>query len=622
MELPRALEVLATEAAALPAPQVARMHRVLADAQKDVAAELADWLDAHPEDGASRFTAAKLKQALVQLQEAQRILKARVGGALGKALQDGNARAGSLAHDHLKREVQALSKAFTGVVRPVKIAQAAALADANSLLIPRHRNSANRYGTQITEDFRHQLAIGVAKGESFEELTNRLVRHGGPRGFVSLRGTLGEPGAIGEQIAEGLFVRYRHWAERVVRTEVMDAYNTHHAVALADLERRDPGYSKRWDAFFDRRTCPVCKAFDGVVLAVDAEFAPGVPRPPAHPNDRCRLTAWRKEWAEAATVAGGPATAVNRSATAGSATAPKPARKPQRLATATREEITERTSVPPAGPVTRSELRDDVMPDLLDGKVTSRLKQLHGGTSGTYRVTLKGSSGRRLHAVWKPSSEEAALRAYIAPGTAYKREAAAFAVAADLGVADLVPPTVARELKPGVGPGAMQVFVQGAKANGYATLDRGAAERMRVFDFVIGNTDRHDENYLIAAGNPDGKPILIDHGFAFSNGRTERFIQPWRAIKLHRGPLRDETLAIIDRIDVEGIATKLHAAGLEKDAVRRTVRRAAVLKRRPALLEVGGPPEPLKKELYWNDALVDAEVTPSPYDAFVEKLYK
>lgn len=615
MQLPHALEVIATEAAALPLPQVKRMQRVLAEAQKDAAAELADWLATHPKDGATRFTAAKLKQALVQLQHVQGILQERVGGALDASLKAGNARAGSLAHDHLKREVQALSKAFTGVVRPVKIAQAAALAEANSLLIPRHRNSANRYGTQITEDFRHQLAIGVAKGESFDELTSRLVRHGGPRGFVSLRGTLGEPGAIGEQIAEGLFVRYRHWAERVVRTELMHAYNAHHLAALEELNAADPGYEKRWDAFFDRRTCPICKALDGVILAPEAEFRPGVPHPPAHPNDRCRITAMRKEWAEAATMVGGPATAVN-------APAPKPARTPPRLATTAREEITERTSLPPAGPVTRSELRDDVMPDLLDGKVTSRLKQLHGGTSGTYRVTLKGESGRRLHAVWKPASEEAALRAHIAPGTAYKREAAAFAVAADLGVADLVPPTVARDLKPGVGPGAMQVFVQGAKADGYAKLDRGAAERMRVFDFVIGNTDRHDENYLIAAGNPDGKPILIDHGFAFSNGRTERFIQPWRAIKLHRGPLRDETLAIIERMDVEGLATKLHAAGLEKDAVRRTVRRAAVLKRRPTLLEVGGPPEPLKKELYWNDVLVDAEVTPSPYDAFVEKLFK
>lgn len=616
MQLPHALAVIATEAAALPLPQVKRMQRVLVEAQKDVAAELADWLAAHPKDGATRFTAARLKQALVQLQHVQGILQARVGGALGKALQDGNARAGSLAHDHLKREVQALSKAFTGVVRPVKIAQAAALADANSLLIPRHRNSANRYGTQIAEDFRHQLAIGVAKGESFEELTNRLVRHGGPRGFVSLRGTLGEPGAIGEQIAEGLFVRYRHWAERVVRTEVMDAYNTHHAVALADLERRDPGYSKRWDAFFDRRTCPVCKAFDGVVLAVDAEFAPGVPRPPAHPNDRCRLTAWRKEWAEAATVAGGPATAVNRPATAGSATAPKPARKPQRLATATREEITERTSVPEAGPVTRSSLLDDVLADLETGAPTSGMKALSGGSSGSYRMTVKGASGRRLHVVWKPAAEEASLRAHIAPGTAYKREAAAFAVAQELGVADLVPPTVAREIRGR--KGAMQVFVQGAKHNDRTQLERSDAERMRLFDFVIGNTDRHIYNYMVK-GN---KLVLIDHGFAFSNGRSERFIQPWKAIHKHRGTLLPETLKIIEDLDVKALLTKLKAAGLEKDAVHYTARRAAAIQARPQLLEIDGPLQPIRDNEFWNDRLFNAETTPSIYDDFVRELFK
>ena len=134
------------------------------------------------------------------------------------------------------------------------------MARGHKTLIPRFRNSAARYGADITADIRRQLAVGIVRGETFTQMTERLVQLGGPKGWVSLRGVLGEPGSYAEFISEGLFRKYRGWAERVVVTESLNAYNVHHLEGLRDLNEEDPGYLARWDASIDARGCPRCAA--------------------------------------------------------------------------------------------------------------------------------------------------------------------------------------------------------------------------------------------------------------------------------------------------------------------------------------------------------------------------
>jgi hypothetical protein len=72
------------------------------------------------------------------------------------------------------------------------------------------------------------------------------------------------------------------------------------------------------------------------------------------------------------------------------------------------------------------------------------------------------------------------------------------------------------------------------------------AKRGTIFDFVIGNTDRHGANWM---SDDNGKLWLIDHGLSFSTGGdrvrfglwgsavhdtnnddaiTEAFVKPWR----------------------------------------------------------------------------------------------
>jgi hypothetical protein len=294
-----AMKAIASEAAALPDSYVRSLAPILRQAQAETAAAFKNWL-ANVPDGNERFTAQRYRQALLQLSVAIETVEKRVGGkhgAMAGTLIAQGAGAGAMAISHLQQEVAAFAAVFGASVRPLQLNQAAIMAKGDNFLIPRYRNSAARYGQDMGDDIRRQLAIGLASGETFAEMTNRLVGLRGPTGMVSLRGLQGSPSAYHEHIAEGLFVRYRYWAERIVRTEGLNAYNTHHLHALAEAEAVDPGYQKRWDATWDG-VCPICKDLDGVIVDIDKPFPGGYAHPPAHPNDKCALTPWRAEWNE------------------------------------------------------------------------------------------------------------------------------------------------------------------------------------------------------------------------------------------------------------------------------------------------------------------------------------
>ncbi len=298
--LARSLSQIAEEAAEIPLPYLRALTPVLVEAKRELARDLARWLDQAP-SGDARFTAQRYRQALVAIESALDVIGKRLPVELEGALLAQGDAAAALSVTHLRREILLFSAHFGVAVRPVSFDTAAILAKGRRLLIPRYRTSAARYVDNIRDDIKRQLAIGRARNETFDELTLRLQRHGGPRGVVALRGVVGEPRAVVENIAEGLFRRYWHWAERIVRTEGLNAYNVHHLNGLITANREDPGYTKRWDASIDGRTCKICRDLDGTVLELGDRFDVGREDdarlvPPAHPNCRCALTPWRKEW--------------------------------------------------------------------------------------------------------------------------------------------------------------------------------------------------------------------------------------------------------------------------------------------------------------------------------------
>lgn len=292
------LDFVGREIAYLPFETLRDLVPVLAAAQRELEKDLAKWIANMP-DGAERFTAQKLRIALLQVNKAISAIDG-LHPQLVEALRAGGTEASLMAIRHLELEAARFSEIFGEPIK-MQVKQAATLARGEDLLMTRYESAAARYSGGIADDIKQQLAIGVAKGETFHQLVTRLQGIGGPKGLVSLRGVLGTPGSIAANIAEGLFRRYRYWAERIVRTELMHTYNVIHQDSIEQLAAIDPSYQKRWDARLDSRLCPYCRTLDGEVVAVDGKFATRgsiFEHPPAHPNCRCTLVPWRVEWGE------------------------------------------------------------------------------------------------------------------------------------------------------------------------------------------------------------------------------------------------------------------------------------------------------------------------------------
>lgn len=280
---------------ALVPPALRAVVPALVQARDELRADLQDWL-ATAKNGADRFTAADKQAALRSLEGALERIQ-DLHPAMAHALAGQRHATGPLAIHNLDNEIRRLSAIFGGGVPAIpNIKAAAIIAQGDKLLWKRHEASARRYAGAIGEDIKHLLAVGVAKGESFDQLTNRLRRIGS----AGRTARPIEPGADSAEIASGLFGRYRWWAERMVRTEGMNTYNVMHdeSIAYANENRPDGDeeYLRRWDAAADARVCPTCYSLDGKVTTIGGVFPGGYSSPPAHACCRCVCLAWLRRW--------------------------------------------------------------------------------------------------------------------------------------------------------------------------------------------------------------------------------------------------------------------------------------------------------------------------------------
>lgn len=295
------MEQVAGEVAALPADAIRELLPALQQAERETAAALQRWLATVP-DGAERFTAHHYRKVLLQLRSSIEAGRRKIGarpqwlGGIGRSvvgtLTKGGRKAGQLATRHLIEQVAAMDQHFQSGLNPISIKQAAIVAKGDEMLVPRFRTSAARYTGMVWDDMRRQLAVGFARNETIDQMTNRLRRLGGPKGRVHMGGNRHE------EISEGLFKRYRHWSERLVRTEVINAYNVTQQVAAKEAKKQEPGLKKRWDASLDMRVCVVCRDLHGSVAEVEGEFPGGYRHPPAHPNCRCASVVWHPAWSD------------------------------------------------------------------------------------------------------------------------------------------------------------------------------------------------------------------------------------------------------------------------------------------------------------------------------------
>lgn len=149
---------------------------------------------------------------------------------------------------------------------------------------------------------------------------------------------------------------------------------------------------------------------------------------------------------------------------------------------------------------------------------TERVVDIRDITRGRNKIFMvELTDGER--AVFKPKKGERAGERYgIEAGTYFKRERASFIVDKTLQL-NLVPTTVVRNLGSGYGEGSLQKFIPDTmtgwqfNAVNYPKLGVEYA-KMEILDYIIYNTDRHRENYLMK----NYRLYAIDNSLTF-NGK-------------------------------------------------------------------------------------------------------
>jgi hypothetical protein len=226
---------------------------------------------------------------------------------------------------------------------------------------------------------------------------------------------------------------------------------------------------------------------------------------------------------------------------------------------------------------------------LANGVLLKREKNPHAGRHASEMVEVTDGGAARW-GIFKPTDGESIytlqrIVARIPRRTFAVREAAASQLASAIGV-PFVPPTVYREIDGR--RGSLQLFIDDARRGQDvdAQLDRPSAEKLRVFDFLIGNSDRTPRNLMVRRDGDSWLPVAIDNANSFPSGHPLYFQWPFDQVESHTGPLLPETRAFIASIDPELVASVLLEAGIERGATMQALRRLARLKRDTSFLEV------------------------------------
>lgn len=276
----------------------AQILRLLVAADASLASRLREWNALHG-GGEMRFSEASMLAYRAQMADVLTYVKARLSGITEIEAMNA-ARTSAVATSRL---FATLEREFEGIAVPLRLDEAVIMRMRPSLLA-RHATSVDRYGMSMIDVMQETIAQGFAEGISQYEMTNRLVQMGGPKGLVSVSATEISPGVVlrlaEEEIPEGLFVRHRYWAERIVRTEVAQAQNNVNYEAIGEGVSEFPDMKKKILAVMDNRTAWDSIAVHGQVRAKNENFVDGAGReylfPPARPNDRETIIPWRDGW--------------------------------------------------------------------------------------------------------------------------------------------------------------------------------------------------------------------------------------------------------------------------------------------------------------------------------------
>lgn len=237
--------------------------------------------------GEGSFTAVQMRSTLAQIEAT---LATLTGGLTDLLLTEGKRSASKSVRNQLNYLREA-DKAFRGVgVQPLALPEASmmdrAVKNTESSLLrrlvstpedtPEKMGILNRYGVETVGVFEQRLQQGLLQKKSWIDMRNDLI-------------------------AESPFLQAEpvYWAERIVRTELMGAYNRAGYEAGKVVQEELGDMLKILAATFDDRTAADSYAVHGQIRKPSEAFSDwfhNYLNPPNRPNDRETIVWHRMRW--------------------------------------------------------------------------------------------------------------------------------------------------------------------------------------------------------------------------------------------------------------------------------------------------------------------------------------
>jgi hypothetical protein len=262
------------EAAKLEGAAAESFLSLLRDLQDRVRGRLANI---GPSDSALNVFA--MRRALAETEQAISTMGYTLVGGWTKEAQ----KAAELAAEHAGAELDAASRAFAGTPLRVSVDAARIVADPDQpLLAEQFAGSVQKYGTDLLQGVRRELFIGLRGGQTLGQAAKNIA------------GESGVFGRVGQTSGE-----------RIIRTEVNNAYNASNQTAQREIAKTVP-VRKMW-LHVGSYPCPVCMPLHGTTRPVDGTWTAKVGKktvtvahPPLHPNCVCRSSVVTKAMEKAA----------------------------------------------------------------------------------------------------------------------------------------------------------------------------------------------------------------------------------------------------------------------------------------------------------------------------------
>lgn len=269
-----------------------KTRRLLEDSQRDLEKRLRDAIKG---PGDKSFTAVQLKATVKQVREVLRTLTP----AMQDVVVDTGVKAADSAASGTIRYLNSADKQYRGVggtplaLNEARVFDAAAMGAKSSILrrlassgepvagaddVPSEAKQGilDRYGMSTIEDFESTLQRGLITNKPWDAVRADLIDKSP---FLQ-----GKPAS---------------WAERIVRTESMGAYNRAGWEANREADEQLGDMVKILSATFDERTAADSYAVHGQIRRPDEAFETWyglMQHPPARPNDREIVVPHRIAW--------------------------------------------------------------------------------------------------------------------------------------------------------------------------------------------------------------------------------------------------------------------------------------------------------------------------------------